>query len=80
MSHRMDTSIAHGHRGYTVFLKFEWDRPNDEVPISARIVQEGNIAGLGDLVAELHGPWESYQAALEEAISAAERWINSQLP
>lgn len=78
MSYRMDTPIAHEHRGYMVFIKFEWMRPNDEVPILARVVQAGSIAGLGDVAAELNGPWESYEAALADAISAAERWINSQ--
>lgn len=80
MSYRMDTPIAHEHRGHTVFLKFEWERPNDEAPISARVVQAGNIRGYGEVVAELQGPWTSYRAALEDVMSAADRWINSQLP
>ncbi|BAO62866.1 hypothetical protein PPC_3519 [Pseudomonas protegens Cab57] len=80
MPHSMDTPIAYEHRGYTVFIKFEWERPNDEAPAAARVIQVGDVAGLGDVAAELQGPWESYQAALEEAIAAAERWINSQLP
>lgn len=80
MSHSTDIPITYKHRGYAVFIKFEWERPNDEAPIAARVVQAGDIAGLGEVAAELRGPWDTYQTALEDAIAAAERWINSQLP
>ena len=79
MSHLMDAPIALEHRGHQVFLKLEWQRPNDEVPIAVRIVQPSEITGLGEVAAELSGPWSDYQAAIDEAKAAAERWISSQM-
>ena len=80
MSHNLDAPIAHAYRGHTLFLKFEWKRPNDGAPIAARIVEVGTIDGLGQVAAELSGPWADYPAALGEAMAAAERWVDSQLP
>ncbi|WP_430444891.1 MAG: hypothetical protein ACQZ2J_27715 [Pseudomonas piscis] len=80
MPHDLDVPVVHKHRGQTVFLKFEWDRPNDDVPAAVRVIQANQLHGVGDVAAELRGPWPGYQAALDEGIEAAERWINSQLP
>ena len=80
VSHTADIPIAHVYRGRTMFLKFEWSRPNDEVPSSAKIIEPAPIDGLGEVAAELTGPWPDYPAALSEAMAAAERWVDSQLP
>ncbi|CRM70475.1 hypothetical protein [Pseudomonas sp. 58 R 12] len=80
MSHHLDVPIAHAYRGHTMFLKFDWRRPNDEAPVAAKIIEAAPIDGLGEVAAELIGPWPDYPAALDEAIAAAERWIDSQLP
>lgn len=80
VSHTADIPIAHVYRGRTMFLKFEWNRPNDEVPSSAKIIEPAPIDGLGEVAAELTGPWPDYPAALSEAMAAAERWVDSQLP
>lgn len=63
-----------------MFLKFDWRRPNDGAPITAIIIELAPIDGLGEVAAELSGPWPDYPAALEEAMAAAERWVDSQLP
>jgi hypothetical protein len=80
VSHNLDVPIAHEYRGHTVFLKFVWKRPNDPVPASAAIIEPVDIHGMGEVAAELAGPWADYPAALDEAMSAAERWVDSQLP
>lgn len=80
MSHSLDAPIAHAYRGRTLFLKFDWGRPNDAVPLAATVVEQSLINGLGEVAAQLSGPWADYPAALDEAIAAAERWIDSQLP
>ena len=80
MSHQIDVPIAHAYRGHTMFLKFEWRRPNDDAPVAATIIEPAPIDGLGEVAAELMGPWPDYPAALSEAMAAAERWIDSQLP
>ncbi|WP_232965959.1 hypothetical protein [Pseudomonas palleroniana] len=63
-----------------MYLKFDWRRPNDSAPVAAKIVEPAPIDGLGEVAAELNGPWPDYPAALDDAMAAAERWINSQLP
>jgi len=80
VSHNLDVPIAHEYRGHTVFLKFVWERPNDRVPASATIIEPADTHGMGEVAAELAGPWADYPAALDEAMSAAERWVDSQLP
>ena len=80
MSHQIDVPIAHAYRGHTMFLKFEWRRPNDDAPVAATIIEPAPIDGLGEVAAELMGPWPDYPAALSEAMAAAERWVDSQLP
>lgn len=80
MSHNLDVPIAHEYRGHTVYLKFIWKRPNDLVPESAKIIEPVQIDGKGEVAAELSGPWTDYPTALDEAMSAAERWVDSQLP
>lgn len=80
MSHNRDVPIEHEYRGQKVFLKFEWGRPNDVAPVLFRVVESSEIPGLGNVAAEIAGPWDDYQAALAEAMVAAERWIDSQLP
>lgn len=80
VSHNLDVPIAHEYRGHTVFLKFVWKRPNDLVPESATIIEPLQIDGMGEVASELPGPWPDYPAALNEAMSAAERWVDSQLP
>ncbi|MBM1184157.1 hypothetical protein HBO97_22305 [Pseudomonas lundensis] len=80
MSHNLDAPIAHSYRGHVMFLKFDWRRPNDDVPVAAKIIEPAPINGLGEVAAELKGPWPDYPSALDEAMAAAERWIDSQLP
>ncbi|WP_258197681.1 MULTISPECIES: hypothetical protein [Pseudomonas] len=63
-----------------MFLKFDWRRPNDESPVAANIIEPAAINGLGEVAAKLDGPWPDYPAALDDAMAAAERWIDSQLP
>ena len=80
VSHNLDAPIAHAYRGHTIFLKFDWRRPNDDAPVAAKIIEPASIDGLGEVAAELTGPWPDYPTALDEAMAAAERWIDSQLP
>ena len=80
MSHNFDAPIAHAYRGHVMFLKFDWRRPNDQGPFAAKIIEPAPIDGLGEVAAKLEGPWPDYPAALDEAMAAAERWIDSQLP
>ncbi|WP_222932975.1 MULTISPECIES: hypothetical protein [Pseudomonas] len=80
VSHNFDAPIAHAYRGHVMFLKFDWRRPNDDAPISAKIIEPAPIHGFGEVAAELKGPWPDYPAALYEAMASAERWIDSQLP
>ncbi|MDE1530823.1 hypothetical protein PVE90_13960 [Pseudomonas carnis] len=63
-----------------MFLKFDWRRPNDQSPVAAKVIEPAPIDGLGEVAAKLEGPWPDYPAALDEAMAAAERWIDSQLP
>ncbi len=79
MSHNFDAPIAHAYRGHVIFLKFDWRRPNDQSPVAAKIIEAAPINGLGEVAAELEGPWPDYPAALDDAMAAAERWIDSQL-
>ncbi|ARB31658.1 hypothetical protein F7R12_27410 [Pseudomonas tolaasii] len=80
MSHHLEAPIAHEYRGHILFLKFEWRRPNDKSPRSVTVIEPASINGLGEVAADLHGPWDDYQSAISEAMSAAERWVDSQLP
>lgn len=80
MSHNLDVPIAHAYRGHVMFLKFDWRRPNDGSPVAAKIIEPAPIDGLGEVAAELKGPWPDYPTALDDAMAAAERWIDSQLP
>ena len=80
MSHNFDAPIAHAYRGHVMFLKFDWRRPNDQSPVAAKIIEPAPINGLGEVAAELVGPGPDYPAALDDAMAAAERWIDSQLP
>nr|WP_228732016.1 hypothetical protein [Pseudomonas iridis] len=61
-------------------MKFHWSRPNDKAPASAKIIDPASIDGLGDVAAELLGPWPDYPTALDDAMATAERWVDSQLP
>nr|WP_218174264.1 hypothetical protein [Pseudomonas tolaasii] len=63
-----------------MFLKFAWNRPNDDAPAAAKVIEPAPIDGMGEVAAELEGPWPDYAAALDDAMVAAERWIDSQLP
>lgn len=80
MSHQIDVPIAHAYRGHTMFLKFDWRRPNDDAPVAAKIIEPASIDGFGEVAAELTGPWPDYPAALDEAMATAERWVDSQSP
>lgn len=80
VSHNLDAPIAHAYRGHTIFLKFDWRRPNDDAPVAAKIIEPASIDGLGEVAAELTGPWPDYPTALDDAMAAAERWVDSQLP
>ncbi|MFQ6345979.1 hypothetical protein ACQRBV_22885 [Pseudomonas sp. R11F] len=77
MSHSLDTPIAHEYRGHRLFLKFDWNRPNDETPVAAHVIESSDIPGYANTVADLSGPWRDYQNALAEAIATAERWVDS---
>ncbi len=79
MSHQMDSPITYAYRGHKMYLKFCWVRPNDQSPASAKIIEPAAVDGLGEVAAELSGPWPDYPAALDEAMAAAERWVDSQL-
>jgi len=79
VSHLMDVPIEHEFQGQKVFLKLEWRHPNDRIPVAVRVVQPSEILGLGEVAAELSGPWDDYQAAITDAKAAAERWICSQM-
>jgi len=78
--HHLDLPIAHAYRGRTMILKFDWRRPNDDAPVAAKIIEPAPIDGLGEVAAELTGPWSDYPDALDEAMAVAERWIDSQMP
>lgn len=80
MSHQMDVPLAHHYRGRDVFVKFDWQKPNDEAPIAAHVVAKGQVEGLGKVAVELNGPWEDYQQAIADAVKAAEDWIDQQMP
>ena len=80
MSHNLDTPLVHEYRGHQLFVKFGWDKPNDESPMTAHILENSAVDGLANTVADLSGPWADYHSALAEAMAAAERWIDSQLP
>ncbi|MBC8783647.1 hypothetical protein [Pseudomonas fluorescens] len=80
VSHNFDAPIAHAYRGHVMFLKFDWRRPNDGSPVAATIIEPAPIDDLGEIAAELKGPWPDYPTALDDAMAAAERWIDSQLP
>ncbi|OOH81310.1 hypothetical protein BOW65_09520 [Pseudomonas koreensis] len=80
MSHSLDRPIAHEYRGHELFIKFDWDKPNDEVPVSAHVVEASEVPGFANTVADLPGPWEDYPSALADAMATAERWVDSQLP
>ncbi|MFJ7141211.1 hypothetical protein [Pseudomonas protegens] len=80
MSHNLDVPIELEYRGRKVFLKFEWARPNDVAPILFRVIESSEISGFGNVAAEISGPWEDYQTALDDAMAAARRWIDCQCP
>jgi hypothetical protein len=80
MSHGLDTPITHVYRGHKLVVKFDWERPNDDSPVAAHVLEESGVQGLANAVAQLQGPWTDYPSALAEAMEVAERWINSQLP
>ncbi|KTC44311.1 hypothetical protein AO262_14305 [Pseudomonas fluorescens ABAC62] len=80
MSHNFDAPIAHVYRGHVMFLKFDWRRPNDNSPVAAKIIEPAPIDGMGEVAAELEGPWPDFPSALDDALAAAERWVDSQLP
>lgn len=79
VSHNLDGPVVHVYRGQTMFLKFVWRRPNDKAPIAAMIIEPAPIHGLGEVAAELTGPWPDYPSAIDDAMAAAERWVDSQL-
>jgi len=80
VSYIRDVPIEHEYLGQKVFLKFEWERPNDVTPVLFRVIESSEIPGFGNVAAEIAGPWEDYQAAIAEAMAAAQRRIDSQLP
>lgn len=80
MPHGLDVPITHEYRGHNLVVKFDWNRPNDPSPTAAHVLAESGVQGLADTVAELPGPWPDYPCALADAMAAAERWIDSQLP
>lgn len=79
MSHTMEAPIVHRFRDVTVYLKFQWGKPNDESPRAALVVEDREISGYGHAVAELTGPWADYQSALEATILVADQWIDNHL-
>lgn len=80
MSHSLDRPIAHEYRGHEVIIKFDWDKPNDDAPVAAHVIEASEVSGFANTVADLSGPWKDYQSALAEALATAERWVDSQLP
>jgi hypothetical protein len=76
----MDLPIVHHYRGKDVFVKFDWQKPNDEVPSAVHLITEGQVDGLGIGAIDLIGPWDDYPSALADAMAMAEQWINNQLP
>jgi hypothetical protein len=80
MPYSQGAPIAHEYRGCQLFLKFDWQKPNDKIPFAVHVLENSEVPGLANTVADLPGPWTDYQSALAEAIAAAERWIDSQLP
>ena len=80
MSHNLEAPVVHKYRGYQLFVKFDWDKPNDESPVAAHILEHGAVDGLANTVADLAGPWIDYHSALAEAMATAERWVDSQFP
>lgn len=79
MSHLMDMPLAHRYRGEEVFVKFDWLKPNDEIPSSAHVIAKGEVEGLGQTVLSLAGPWGDYDQAIVDAVKAAEDWIDQQM-
>ncbi len=79
MSHNLDLPIVREYHGHELFLKFDWEKPNDLAPIAARVLVNCDVPGLASTVGELHGPWANYLDAVAEAIAVGERWVDSQL-
>jgi hypothetical protein len=78
--HNLDRPVTHKYRGHQLFLKFDWEKPNDAAPSAAHVLEKSEVPGLANTVADIIGPWPDYRSALAEAISAGERWIDSQSP
>jgi hypothetical protein len=74
----LNLPVTYEYSGRKVFLKFEWLKPNDDAPARALVIQPGPIVGIGEVAAELTGPWVNYPEALAETKAAAQRWIKSQ--
>lgn len=79
MPHDLDAPLVHEYQGRKLLVKFEWEHPNDDIPMLARVVTEGEVRGMGELVVELKGPWRDYHHAMTEATRAAELWVDGEL-
>ncbi|WP_203009060.1 hypothetical protein [Pseudomonas paraversuta] len=79
MQYEKQASLTHTYRGYVVYLRFYWLKPNDRSPAAVHIVEASEISGFGITAAELESDWPDYQSALAAALAAATRHIDSQL-
>jgi hypothetical protein len=55
MSHGWDAPITLEYRGHKLVVKFDWEKPNNDSPVAAQVIEEGRIPGLAHSVADL--PW-----------------------
>lgn len=73
------TSLIHMYRGYVVRMVFYWVKPSDIAPASVHIVEDGEIKSFGNYAVQLAGPLPDFLSALVETVTAADRYIDSQL-
>ena len=68
----MDVPLAHHYRGKDVFVKFDWQKPNDEAPTAAHVIAQCEVEVLGKVAVDLDGSWDDFQQAIADAVKAAE--------
>ncbi|WP_233098945.1 hypothetical protein [Pseudomonas veronii] len=58
-----------------MFLKFDWRRPNDDAPLSAKIIEPAPIDGLGEVAAELAKSLPNWRGrGLTTQLRSTTRW------
>ena len=72
-------SLIHLYRGYVVHMVFYWAKTSDIAPSHAHIVEDGEIKSSDNYVVRLPGPWPDFLSALVETVTAADRYVDSQL-